>query len=114
MGRIVPKRGEVWWVNFDPSLGSEVQKVRPAIVVSNDSANKHLDRFQVVPLTSNIDRIYPGEAQVIVSKKPGKAMANQLTTVSQRRLSKKYTVLAKPDMLAVDVALKVQLSLDLE
>ena len=42
-------RGEVWWVNFDPSIGGEIQKRRPAIIVSNDVANRHLNRVQVVP-----------------------------------------------------------------
>lgn len=113
MGKVVPKRGEVWWVNFDPSFGSEVQKTRPAVIVSNNIANKYLDRFQVVPITSNVERLYPGEAQITVLGKLGKVMTNQITTVSQVRLGKKYTVLTKEDLLAVDVALKIQLSLDL-
>lgn len=40
-------RGEVWWVNFDPSVGSEVQKQRPAVIVSNNSANKNLERVVI-------------------------------------------------------------------
>ncbi|WP_162235605.1 type II toxin-antitoxin system PemK/MazF family toxin, partial [Pseudomonas tremae] len=55
-------RGEVWWVEFDPSVGSEIKKTRPAVIVSNDSANRHLARVVVVPLTSSTERTYPGEA----------------------------------------------------
>ena len=79
------KRGEVWWVNFDPAVGSEIRKKRPAIIVSNDVSNKYLNRFQVVPLTKRTDKLYPGEAIVTLNGQSRKAMCDQLTTVSNIR-----------------------------
>lgn len=106
------KRGEVWWVNFDPSLGGEVQKRRPAVIVSNDASNKHLNRVQVVPLTSSVERVYPSEAVVILKGRPSKAMADQLTTVSKQRLVDLEGELARDDLRQIEHAIRVQLGLD--
>lgn len=105
------KRGEVWWVNFDPSIGGEIRKKRPAIIVSNDAANKFLNRVQVVPLTSKTEHLYPSEAYVTITGKMGKAMADQLATVSKLRLSKRIGVLSPEDIKAIGDAIKVQLDL---
>jgi mRNA interferase MazF len=105
------KRGEVWWVNFEPAVGGEVRKQRPAIIVSNNASNKHLNRLQVVPLTTSVDRLYPSEAYVTVRRKKHKAMADQLTTVSKGRLRNLLGRLSKVDLRGVAQAITVQLGL---
>jgi mRNA interferase MazF len=105
------QRGEVWWVEFDPSVGSEIKKTRPAIIVSNDAANRNLARVVVVPVTSNIERQYPGEAIVQVGEQSSKAMTDQIMAADKARLKGKICILSKADMLAVEDAIKVHLAL---
>lgn len=105
------KRGDVWWVTFEPVVGGEIQKERPAIIISNDIANRLLNRVQVVPVTGNIDRLYPSEAYVTVNGSQQKAMADQLTTVSKKRLTNKLGKLSKSDLQAVERVVKIQLGL---
>jgi len=105
------KRGEVWWVNFDPSLSGEIKKTRPAVVVSNDSSNKHMNRVQVVPTTSNTSKLYPCEAYITIKDKTSKAMADQIMTVSKKRLLDKIGVLSTDEMIDIEHILKVQLGI---
>ena len=105
------RRGEVWWVNFDPSIGEEIRKQRPAVVISNDAFNRFLNRRQVVPVTRNVERLYPSEAYVTVNGKQHKAMADQLTTVSKLRFSNLIGRLSRSDIEKVERAIKVQLGL---
>ena len=94
------------------SVGTEIQKTRPAVIVSNDYANEALDRVVVVPLTSNTARVYPGECIVNTGLKLGKAMSDQITTVDKRRAKGYMGTLSSEDMQKVDAALRLHLALE--
>jgi mRNA interferase MazF len=106
-----PRRGDVWWVSFDPSIGGEIQKTRLAIVISNDAANSALNRVIVIPITSQVAKVYPGEVVIIVNGEQRKAMADQIMTASKQRLKNKLGNLSRADVTAVESAVLLQLGI---
>jgi len=104
-------RGEVWWVEFGPGIGGEIQKRRPAVIVSSDASNRHMNRLQVVALTSNVERLYSNEAYVDLNGRLNKAMADQIHTVSKQRLLNRVGVVSPDEMQAIERTIRVQLNL---
>ena len=110
------KRGSVVTVRFDPTLGSEIRKTRPAVVVSNDVACRYDAVLQVVPLTRLPDRaLRPYESCVDSDEsglvKPSRAVANQLRTVSRQRIGELVGRISSDEAAALDQALRIQLAL---
>jgi mRNA interferase MazF len=98
-------------VSFDPSLGGETQKTRPAVIISNDTANSLLNRVQLVPITSQVAKLYPAEAYIFLNGERRKAMADQLTTASKQRLLRHLGTLNVEDLSSVIRAVCVQLGI---
>ena len=106
-----PRRGDVYWVNLDPVLGTEIRKTRPAVIVSNDSCNRYGTRVVVLPITSNIESLYPGEAMVEVKGTPGRALGDQIRSIDKSRLKARVGRLTAEEMSGVDQALSITLAL---
>lgn len=111
-----PKRGDVWLVNFDPTLGAEIRKTRPAVVLQNDVANRWSPITIVAAMTSKFDeRLYPTEVRVQPPEgglsQDGVILLNQIRSIDQARLVKRLGAL-KPDTLArMNLALQVSVGL---
>ena len=105
------KRGDVVWIKLTGRTGGEIRKSRPAVIVSNNAANKHLNRIQVVPLTSRFGKIYPSEALVRVRCEDQKALADQIMTVSKQRVDNRLGKVGSAGMQAIEVAMRIQLGL---
>jgi mRNA interferase MazF len=105
------RRGDVYWVNLDPVVGSEIRKTRPAVIVSNDSCNRYGTRVVVLPITSNVESLYPGEATVEVKGMQGRALGDQIRSIDKSRLKARAGRLTVEEMSRVDEALAITLDL---
>jgi len=105
----VPRRGDIYWVALDPALGTEIRKTRPAIIISNDSCNAHGARVVVLPLTSNVTSLYPGEAQVQVRGRPARALGDQIRSIDKARLRARIGTLRPAELPAVEAAVLITL-----
>jgi mRNA interferase MazF len=110
------RRGEVWFANLNPTVGSETAKRRPVLIVSNDANNRASATITVVPITSQVERVYPFEVALRKGaaglSKASKAQAQQIRTISRERISgKRVGLLSTEEMTQVDAALRLHLSL---
>ena len=110
------KRGDVFLVNFDPTVDAEARKTRPGVVVSNDINNTHSPIVSISPITSNVSRVYTFQVEISAQTGeldlPSKVMVNQTRAVDKIRLIKKLGRLPQSIMKEVDRALKLHYELD--
>jgi|AACY02.16.fsa_nt_gi Growth inhibitor len=105
------KRGEVWWVEFETTPNSNVQKTRPAVIVSNNLSNEYAGRVQIILATSKVSKLYPCECFVTILGKKAKLMADQIVTAPKSRLAGYIQTLTLDEQIAVNQILKIQLDL---
>ena len=88
------KRGDIYFAQLDPTRGAEIRKTRPVVIVSNDVANRASSLVTVVPLSSNVSRVFPFEVAVSTAQsglpKDSKAMAQQVRTIDKARLANTF------------------------
>lgn len=106
-----PMRGDVYWVDLNPTKGTEINKKRPAVVISNDSANEISQRVIVAPITSSVTKVFPFEVKISIKAVNGKVLLDQLRSCDKQRLNNKITSLDMTTMEQIDVALKIALGL---
>lgn len=111
-GKSFPKRGEVYWADLDPAIGSETQKRRPGLIVSNDIGNELSRVVMVAPISSKATNIYPFEVKTEINGKPAKIMLNQCRALDKIRLQKYICELDFKAMHAVDEAIKLVFCLE--
>ncbi len=101
----------MYWVNLNPVVGTEIRKTRPAVIVSNDSCNRYGTRVIVLPITSSVSPLYPGEAMVSVKGKPGRALGDQIRSIDKSRLQARAGTVTGEEMARIDEALAITLAL---
>jgi len=110
------KRGDVFLVNFDPTVGAEAKKTRPAVVVSNDINNEHSPIISISPITSNVAKIYSFEVELPSGvgglKTRSKVMVNQTRAVDKLRLIRKLGHLSERIVIDMNHALKLHYDLE--
>ena len=104
-----PRRGDVFWVSLDPSRGTEIRKTRPAVIVSNDSCNKYGTRVIVLPVTSNVESLYPGEAMIEIQRRPARVLGDQMRSLDKSRLGSRIGTLSPAELSAVEEAILITL-----
>ena len=106
------KRGDIFWIDFDPSRATEIQKTRPSLVCSHDILNENSSRIIVAPITSVLKKVYSFE--YVIDNHPevmGKIMLDQIKSLDKSRLGKKICSLSMKEMQEIEVILKFVLGI---
>ena len=110
------KKGDVVWADLNPTIGGEINKIRPVIIVSNNINNQYSETITILPITSSINKIYPFEvllkAKEANIKNDSKIKANQIRTIDKQRIKEYIGSLSASKLSEVDLAVKIHLALE--
>ena len=109
------RRGEIYWVSLDPTVGSEIAKTRPGLIISNDVGNQYADRVIVAPITSaGASKVYPFEVKLEAGEggvdKPSKVLLDQIRTLDKTRLGRRIGALSQERIEQVNAAIRLSLA----
>ncbi|OGT42471.1 MAG: MazF family transcriptional regulator [Gammaproteobacteria bacterium RIFCSPHIGHO2_12_FULL_37_34] len=110
------KRGEIYFAHLDPTIGTEIRKKRPMVIVSNNANNKAASTITIVPITSNTNKVYPFEVFLETKdsglSKCSKAQCQQIRTISKIRIKgNKIGLVSQETLFKINAALKLHLGL---
>lgn len=110
------KRGDIYFADLDPTVGTEIKKKRPVLIVSNNANNKVSNTVTIVPITSNVTKLYPFEIKLNIEEsalsKVSKAQCHQIRTISKLRIQRnRIGRLDDNIMRQIDTAIKIHLDL---
>ncbi len=109
-------KGEIYWANLSPTVGSEISKTRPVLIVSNDINNQYAATVSILPITSTTAKVYPFE--VFLPKDEGnlandsKAKANQIRTIDKQRIGNKIGKISKSKLVEIEEAMLTHLGIE--
>ena len=103
------KRGDVWLVNLDPVMGAEINKTRPAVIISNDINNQYSSTLTILPISDLGEKVYPFEIQISHAEM---VRCQQIRTIDKLRLVKRIGLLSSEKMLEIGGALMIHLAIE--
>jgi len=108
---MIPRRGEVWWVNLDPTFGSEIKKTRPCIILGTNVLNERRRTVVILPLSTAPQAAPPLLVPVNCAARPAVAVVDQIRAVAKERLHRRAGELTPGDLARVEEALRTILEL---
>lgn len=97
---------DIYWVNLNPTVGAEMQKIRPCVIVSPDELNQHLSTVVIIPITSAIHN-YPYRVACQVNGRNGEIATDQIRTIDKSRLKSRISSLTPDEQIALQNVLRL-------